>query len=356
MSLPTSLHTIPLKVEDYCTEFISDLSPHPLDLAPALDQAAEINRPRRPSVSSVGTLPSPVSPTFPQSSQDDLEDCWNLIPYNVPWGNNYRNYEYGTLPGPEGACIFLRSPTPVKNQRTSQACKKCRERKAKVSPLGFTESENHFIVLTSVSRIQCSGSRPSCERCLARGHTCVYVDDPKRIRRSTSTTSLCHRSQPAPSRSISRRTSSQSIMAESISDDIYCSSPQSPVMGALQLEPDSEVEFSTAVELNHEDPYDGEFSSVIQLPETPYMLSIPTASLDPSANPPPGSVVSPQPMRYPQLGPLLSISIPGTDEIPALESSSSSPASSSTQSTPLLGYQPGMFDHSFVTGEFGYDR
>lgn len=41
-------------------------------------------------------------------------------------------YRRGKLPGPEGDCIFLRSPTPVKNQRTSEACKKCRERKAKV--------------------------------------------------------------------------------------------------------------------------------------------------------------------------------------------------------------------------------
>jgi hypothetical protein len=121
-------------------------------------------------------------------------------------------------------------------------------------------------------------------------------------------------------------------------------------------EPDSETEFSATIELAHEDPYDGELTSVIQLPEAPYMLSIQSASLDQSANPPPSSVLSPQPMRYPQLAPLLSISIPSGNEIPALESTSSSPASSSSQSTPLLGYQSGMYDPNFVTGEFGYDR
>jgi len=126
-------------------------------------------------------------------------------------------------------------------------------------------------------------------------------------------------------------------------------------MSGLQLEPDSEPEFPTAVEFNHETSYDGEFSSVIQLPETPYALSIQSASLD-SPNPPPGSVHSPQPMRYPQLGSLLSISIPATDEIPALESTSSSPASTSSQSTPLLDYQSGVFENGFVPGEFGYDR
>ena len=143
MSLPASIPSLPLKVEDYCSEFTHDLSLPLLDLTPHHERAPEIDRPRCPSISSVDTISSPVSPTFPQSSQDELDDCWNLIPYNVPWGNNYHNYEYGTLPGPEGACVFLRSPTPVKNQRTSQACKKCRERKAKVRP--FAESEIYFM-------------------------------------------------------------------------------------------------------------------------------------------------------------------------------------------------------------------
>ena len=137
-------------------------------------------------------------------------------------------------------------------------------------------------------------------------------------------------------------------------DDAHYSSPCSPIMGMLQLDPDSEVEFSAAVELAHEDPYAG-FTSAVQLPETPYTLSIQSAPLDQSTNPSPSSVLSPQPMRYPHLAPLLSISIPGGDEVPALESSSSSPASPPSQSTPLLDYQ-GMYDHNFVGGEFGYDR
>ncbi|KAI0634664.1 hypothetical protein C8Q77DRAFT_1216753 [Trametes polyzona] len=86
------------------------------------------------------------------------EDCWNLIPYDVPWGPEYYHYRTGTLPGPDGACLFLRSPTPLKNRRTQKACNKCRQRKAK-----------------------CSGGRPTCSRCLARGYHCEYAEEePKR--------------------------------------------------------------------------------------------------------------------------------------------------------------------------------
>lgn len=73
----------------------------------------------------------------PAASEDlAVEDgaCWNLVPYDVPWGQDYYQYKQGTLPGPDGACLFLRSPTPVEKRRTLQACKMCRERKAKVSP------------------------------------------------------------------------------------------------------------------------------------------------------------------------------------------------------------------------------
>ena len=351
MSLPVSLASLPLKVEDYCSEFTSDLPLPPLDLSQDHDHAAD-DRSRRTSVSSAGTIPSPVSPTFPQSAQDELEDCWNLIPYNVPWGHNYHNYEYGTLPGPEGACIFLRSPTPVKSQRTSQACKKCRERKAKVCPFAAFPALHlsHF-------RVQCSGTRPSCERCLARGHACVYVDDPKRVRRTASANSLGRRSHHLQSLSASSlRTSPQSIAAESPMDDAYCSSPSSPVIGIMSLEPDFEAGLSTPVELNHEDPYEGKFHPVIHLPENPYAFSIQSATLDQSPDPTSASVLSPQPMRYPQLGSLLSVSVPGGDEVPILDSTSSSPASSSSQSTPLLGYQAGMYDPGFIAGGFGYDR
>lgn len=148
---------------------------------------------------------------------------------------------------------------------------------------------------------------------------------------------------------------SQFIAPESPFDDARYSSPSSPIMGILSLEPDSEAEFPSPVELTHEDPHGCGFSSVIQLPETPYMLSIQPGSLDQPTDPSSASVLSPQPMRYPQLVPLLSISIPGGDEVPALESTSSSPASPSSQSTPLLGYQPVAY-HNFVSDEFGYDR
>lgn len=68
-----------------------------------------------------------------EDDETDAEDAWNLVPYNIAWGPSYYGYKKGTLPGPDGKSIFLRSPTPLKNQRTGQACEKCRERKAKVS-------------------------------------------------------------------------------------------------------------------------------------------------------------------------------------------------------------------------------
>lgn len=91
----------------------------------------------------------PPGPSSPAMQDDDIpdhfddtaefeheinpEDAWNLVPYHISWGSFYHGYKAGTLPGPDGKCIFLRSPTPLKNQRTGQACEKCRERKAKVS-------------------------------------------------------------------------------------------------------------------------------------------------------------------------------------------------------------------------------
>lgn len=98
------------------------------------------------SSSSGSSICEPRSPTGPHSSTtttdstvldtdvdaDSSEEPWNLIAYHIPWGPNYEGYKTGTLPGPDGTCVFLRSPTPRKRQRTSQACDKCRERKAKV--------------------------------------------------------------------------------------------------------------------------------------------------------------------------------------------------------------------------------
>ncbi|KAI0058511.1 hypothetical protein BV25DRAFT_1221552 [Artomyces pyxidatus] len=88
------------------------------------------------SPSSSGYSPSPSSASVPSplsaTLTSDPDDAWNLIPYHVSWGHEYEEYRAGTLPGPDGDCIFLRSPTPLRNQRASEACKKCRERKAKV--------------------------------------------------------------------------------------------------------------------------------------------------------------------------------------------------------------------------------
>ncbi|KAI9462747.1 hypothetical protein F5148DRAFT_982633 [Russula earlei] len=103
-----------------------------------------------PSTSSGYSIPSPDSANTPS----DPDDAWNLIPYNVSWGHEYEEYRAGILPGPEGDCIFLRSPTPLRNQRASEACKKCRERKAK-----------------------CTGTRPSCARCASRDYLCEYASE-----------------------------------------------------------------------------------------------------------------------------------------------------------------------------------
>ncbi|OCH89138.1 hypothetical protein OBBRIDRAFT_39024 [Obba rivulosa] len=126
--------------------------------------------------SSSSNCSSPTSPTAPSpypitpvndlsnplvadGSSSDGENSWNLIPYNVPWGPEYYHYQAGTLPGPEGACIFLRSPTPAKNKRTAKACNRCRERKAK-----------------------CSGVHPACSRCVLRGYICEYAPEDRRVR------------------------------------------------------------------------------------------------------------------------------------------------------------------------------
>ncbi|EMD34586.1 hypothetical protein CERSUDRAFT_97176 [Gelatoporia subvermispora B] len=114
------------------------------------------------------TAPSPypitpvndlANPLVADGSSSDGENSWNLIPYNVPWGPEYYHYQAGTLPGPEGACIFLRSPTPAKNKRTAKACNRCRERKAK-----------------------CSGVHPACSRCVLRGYICEYAPEDRRVR------------------------------------------------------------------------------------------------------------------------------------------------------------------------------
>lgn len=80
-----------------------------------------------------GSVVSEASTTHVTEEQGD--EPWNLVPYHIPWGHEYEGYESGTLPGRDGTCIFLRSPTPLKKQRTAQACENCRDRKAKVGAI-----------------------------------------------------------------------------------------------------------------------------------------------------------------------------------------------------------------------------
>ncbi|GJE98336.1 Zn(II)2Cys6 transcription factor domain-containing protein [Phanerochaete sordida] len=82
------------------------------------------------------------------------DDPWNLRPYDVPWGHAYWKYKPGKLPGHDGDCLMLRSPTPIEQRRTAIACKHCRQRKAK-----------------------CSGDQPACSRCAYSGRKCVYPDE-----------------------------------------------------------------------------------------------------------------------------------------------------------------------------------
>ncbi|KAH8117051.1 hypothetical protein DFH11DRAFT_1147439 [Phellopilus nigrolimitatus] len=50
--------------------------------------------------------------------------------------------------------VFCRTAIPSGSQRTVQACKQCRDRKTK-----------------------CSGTRPTCKRCVERGFTCIWASD-----------------------------------------------------------------------------------------------------------------------------------------------------------------------------------
>jgi hypothetical protein len=131
---------VPSSAEDMVTELRDDNFHHlpapsaRLAFSPALDTSESTISPTfsnfSPSTSSGYSIPSPDSATV--NTPPDPDDAWNLIPYNVSWGHEYEEYRAGILPGPEGDCVFLRSPTPLRNQRASEACKKCRERKAKV--------------------------------------------------------------------------------------------------------------------------------------------------------------------------------------------------------------------------------
>ncbi|KAI0318371.1 hypothetical protein OF83DRAFT_1082944 [Amylostereum chailletii] len=126
---------------------------------------------RIPLLSPSPSSSSPSSCSSASPTHSDPDDAWNLVPYHISWGHEYQEYRAGTLPGPEGDCIFLRSPTPLKNQRTTEACKKCRERKAK-----------------------CTGGRPGCARCTARNYVCEYASEIAAAASSASDAS------PAPER------------------------------------------------------------------------------------------------------------------------------------------------------------
>ncbi|KAI0341320.1 hypothetical protein BDW22DRAFT_1358809 [Trametopsis cervina] len=154
--------------------FMPQLLPHPNpedNLRPDTMCTSTVSS---PSANTSVMSPYSYSPSFttslPQTPDEDDDSCWNLIPYDVPWGQDYFAYKAGSLPGPEGDCLFLRSPTPVEKRRTVRACEKCRERKAK-----------------------CSGDRPSCVRCAEKGRPCVYTSDSRRTRASTSSRKICGR-------------------------------------------------------------------------------------------------------------------------------------------------------------------
>ncbi|KAI0366092.1 hypothetical protein BV20DRAFT_953067 [Pilatotrama ljubarskyi] len=188
----------------------------------------------------LGSAPPPAPSSLPSTPADQLstcplddasEDSWNLIPYDVPWGPEYYHYKAGTLPGPDGACIFLRSPTPLKNRRTQKACNKCRQRKAK-----------------------CSGTHPTCSRCLARGYICEYAEEEKR---------------PAHNAVRHRNFHQQRELSEEPSDDADCSS-----VGDDYSSPGDSVQPFAPRPLKLEDP---EFS-------TPDLLYPDSASISDSAS------------------------------------------------------------------------
>ncbi|KAG9018150.1 hypothetical protein FRB90_012113 [Tulasnella sp. 427] len=174
--------------------------------------------------------PSPVSASSATTSEPN-DNPWNLVSYNLPFTASGRSTAGvpgdligGSTVGPgtdtPGAPLFLRSPTPTKRQRTSQACEKCRDRKAKVSVpsvswilpslhtnslcvtllsppsltsvLGLTSDPftlpslpfGHILLRGFVFRFpQCNGARPTCHRCQTRGLLCEYAKE-RRIRGS----------------------------------------------------------------------------------------------------------------------------------------------------------------------------
>ncbi|KAG8934072.1 hypothetical protein FRC01_005233 [Tulasnella sp. 417] len=91
------------------------------------------------SASTAAVAPFNTSPVSSASAlnNEPADAPWNLVPYSLPFASGRGNAVPGAASGPAegtspgGAPLFLRSPTPTKRQRTSQACEKCRDRKAK---------------------------------------------------------------------------------------------------------------------------------------------------------------------------------------------------------------------------------
>ncbi|KAG8929129.1 hypothetical protein FRC02_005966 [Tulasnella sp. 418] len=143
----------------------------------------------------IPSFPNDSGPTA--TSRDSTDISWNLVPYKLPFpgmsGASGVNgaASQGTPSGSAGAGgLFLRSPTPTKRQRTSQACEKCRERKAK-----------------------CNGARPTCQRCAARGLPCEYAKErrlrgPSKVPNIQSTQSSHQRTSSSPARSTLSKSSS----------------------------------------------------------------------------------------------------------------------------------------------------
>ncbi|EIM84558.1 uncharacterized protein STEHIDRAFT_112901 [Stereum hirsutum FP-91666 SS1] len=143
--------------------------------------------------------PSPAPTSTPSINQDSqsppANETWDLIPYDVPWGREYQNYRPGVLPGPDGDCVFLRSPTPDsveqhRKQRTVEACRNCRERHSKCSGTRPTCTRcikkgllcnyaSETPPIKTEEACQCSGAHPACARCAVRGSVCQYASNNK---------------------------------------------------------------------------------------------------------------------------------------------------------------------------------
>jgi hypothetical protein len=97
-----------------------------------------------------------------------------LSAYNISWGHEYEECHAGILPGPEGDCVFLRSPTPLQNQRASEACNKCRECKAKVRSISLPVHGLGF----NLAFLAIHQSVPELglhARCTSRDYICEYA-------------------------------------------------------------------------------------------------------------------------------------------------------------------------------------